>query len=407
LWRDDSIYFQYVAYDKTGTVVKGKVLGTSVAAVSESLRYDGYRTLDVKQVSQSFDWEQFRAQLFPPKPAQVILLYRQLALLLESGMDIVAGLALLVSQIDNRTLKNVLSEIISEVRGGSQLSVALSHHPRVFPEICCRTLRVGEQTGNLETMLRQLADYLEKDRVATKGVKNALMYPIITLVVALGVVGVLVTFVLPAFSDLYDSFGAEMPAITRMMLDASALSQAYGIYFIIALGSVAGLVYVYIKTEKGRFMWDALALKIPLTGRIALLKDQARACRSIALLYSAGLPMTDIMELVIDGSDNKVLAAAYDRVKQDMLRGEGISRPMSQNSLFLPMMVQMMRVGEESGTLDVTLMAVAQSYETEVADKTKTLIDAIQPAMTIFIGLVVGLIALSMVSAMYSVYGQM
>lgn len=381
--------------------------GTSVAAVSESLQYDGYRTLDVKPVSQLFDWEQFRAQLFPPTPAQVVLLYRQLALLLESGLDIVSGLDLLVSQIDNRTLKSVLSEIISEVRGGSQFSVALSHHPKVFPEICCRTLRVGEQTGNLETMLRQLADYLEKESTATKGVKNALMYPVITLVVALGVVGVLVTFVLPAFSDLYDSFGAEMPAMTKLMLDASALSQTYGIYFIIALAVVAGIIYVYIKTEKGRFQWDALALKIPLTGRIALLKDLARACRSIALLYHAGLPMTDIMELVIGGSDNKVLALAYDDVKQDMLRGGGISKPMSRNPLFLPMMVQMMRVGEESGTLDVTLMAVAQSYEAEVTDKTRAMIGAIQPAMTIFIGLVVGLIALSMVSAMYSVYGQM
>lgn len=351
--------------------------------------------------------DKFRAQLSPPKPTEVILLYRQLALLLESGLDIVSALELLVGQVSNRTLRDVLSEVISEVRGGSQLSSALNHHPGVFPEICCRTLKVGEQTGSLETMLRQLADYMEKEGAAAKGVKNALMYPAITMVVALLVVGVLVNFVLPAFGELYDSLGAEMPSTTKMLLDSADMFEAYGIYFMAGLGAAGALIYMYIRTEKGRYRWDGISLRIPVTGRITLLKELARACRSIALLYSAGLPMTDIMEMVTESADNKVMTAAFSDVRDDILRGEGISRPMSQNSVFLPMMVQMMRVGEESGTLDVTLMAVAQSYETEVADKTKALIGMIQPAMTIFMGLMVGMIALSMVSAMYSIYGQM
>jgi type IV pilus assembly protein PilC len=380
---------------------------TSEEAVGETLNYDGYQPLRISPASQLFDWDNFRARLSPPKPAEVILFYRQLALLLESGLDIVSALELLVGQAENRTLRDVLSEVISEVRGGGQLSAALSHHPHIFPEICCRTLRVGEQTGSLETMLRQLADYTEKEREASKGVKNALMYPAITMVVALLVVGVLVNFVLPAFGELYDSLGAEMPAMTQMLLDSADMFEAYGVYLTGGLGAVILLIYTYIRTEKGRYRWDGLSLRIPLAGRITRLKELARACRSIALLYSAGLPMTDIMEMVTESADNKVMTAAFNDVRQDILRGEGISKPMSQNPVFLPMMVQMMRVGEESGTLDVTLMAVAQSYETEVAEKTKALIGMIQPAMTIFMGLMVGVIALSMVSAMYSIYGQM
>jgi type IV pilus assembly protein PilC len=170
---------------------------------------------------------------------------------------------------------------------------------------------------------------------------------------------------------------------------------------------VAGIFVMYIRTPKGKYRWDKLALSLPMVGRVNHLKELARCCRSISLLFRAGLPLTEIMSLVIDGVNNVVMVKALTDVQQDMLKGEGLAQPMDKNELFLPMMVQMVKVGEETGNLDTTLMAVAQSYEAEAQDKTESLIKLIQPTMTLLIGLVIGVIALSMLSAMYSIYGQL
>lgn len=340
------------------------------------------------------------------KPSEIVLFYRQLALLLESGIDITTSLELLRGQIANHTLVEVLGDVISELRNGSQLSTALGKHPRIFAPIHWRSLRVGEQTGGLEVMLRQIADYMEKEVATAKGIKNALMQPIIAAVATVVVVGVLISFVLPAFGDLYGSLGADLPALTRILIDTSTWFQSNGLYFLVVVLLIAGLSYAYIRTPDGRYKWHKLAFTIPLIGRVNHLKELARNCRSISLLFHAGLPLTEIMPLVIEGVNNKVMAEALGEVQRDMLKGEGLSKPMSKNQFFLPMMVQMVKVGEETGNLDTTLLAVAQSYETEAKDKTDSLTGLIQPTMMLLIGGVIGLVALSMLSAMYSIYGQ-
>ena len=330
-----------------------------------------------------------------------------MALLLDSGIDIITSLELLRGQTANRILLKVFGEVIADLRSGSQLSTALGKHTKIFSPIYWQSLRVGEQTGGLETILRQIADYMEKEVTATKGIKNALTYPVIAAIATVIVVGVLVGFVLPAFGNLYSSLGADLPVITRVLIGAATRLQSYGVYILGAALGVIGIAYVYIKTPRGRYQWDKLALTIPLAGRVNHLKELSRYCRSISLLFHTGLPLTEIMPLVIDGIGNTVMVKALSDVQQDMLKGEGLSRPMAKNKFFLPMMVQMVKVGEETGNLDTTLLAVAQSYETEAKDKTDSLIRLIQPTMTIVIGLVIGLVALSMVSAMYSIYGQM
>ena len=400
------LVYQYIAYNNNGEVVKGKLSATSEEAVSELLDYAGYQAINVKQLVPFLRPGKLSARLFRVKLTEIILFYRQLALLLESGINIITSLELLQSQASNRTLNRVLGKVIADLRSGNQLSAALGKYPETFYPVCCRSLHVGEQTGNLEVMLRQVADYVEKGAVTTKSVKSALMMPIITSVVAIAVIGILVTFVLPAFGNLYSSLGAELPLMTRVLLGVSSKLQSYGGYLLLAVFIAAGLVFAYIKTPDGRYQWHKLLLSLPLLGRLNHLNELARCCRSIALLYRAGLPLTEIMPLAIQGSGNRVIVEALTDVQQDMLKGEGLSRPMAKNNLFLPMMVQMVRVGEETGNLDTTLLSVAQNYEVEAEDKTRSLIGLIQPTMTLIIGLVIGLITLSLVSAMYSVYGQ-
>ncbi|MDD4858659.1 MAG: type II secretion system F family protein [Dehalococcoidales bacterium] len=399
--------YQYIAYNAKGEMVRGKLPAASEDAAAELLSYAGYRTVNLKPFVPFLSSDWLTAQLFPLKPQEIILFYRQLALLLESGINIVGGLELLRGQTTNRTMKKVLGEVVADIRGGHQLSAAMAKHPTIFPPISCRSLSIGEQTGNLETMLRQMADYQEKEMAASKSIKGALTLPAITAVVAIIVIGVMVTFVLPAFAGLYGSLGAELPMLTRVLLDGSAKLREYGLHIIVGIGAVVGAAYAYTRTVDGRFRLDKFILSMPLMGHINLLNLLSRCCRSISLLFTAGLPLTEIMPLVIQGTNNKAMAKALVDVQQDMLKGEGLSQPMSKNPLFLPMMVQMVKVGEETGNLDATLLAVAKTYETETEDRTRSLIALIQPAMTLAIAVVVGVIALSLVSAMYSMYGQM
>ena len=398
--------YQYIAYNESGEIVKGKLSAASEEAITDMLNYAGYRLINLRPYIPFLSLERLSSQLFRVKPTEIILFYRQLALLLESGINIVTSLELLQSQIANRTMKRVLDEVISDLRGGNQLSAALSKHPDVFSPLCCRSLSIGEQTGGLEMMLRQMADYMEKEIVASKGVKSALMYPIIASVVTVVVVAVLVLFVLPAFDNLYGSLGVELPGMTRMVIDISDMLRSNMLYIMMGLLLAGGLALIYIKTPEGRYKLDNLLLRLPLLGRIRHLNELARCCRSLALLFTAGLPLTEIIPLIIQGSSNRVIARSFHDVQRDMLKGEGLSQPMAKNPLFLPMMVQMVKVGEETGNLDSSLLAVAQNYETEAQDKTKSLIDLIQPVMTLIIAAVVGLIALSLVSAMYSIYGE-
>ena len=398
--------YQYMACGESGDIVKGKITATSEDAIADMMAYAGYRLINLRPYVPFLSQGKLISQLFPVKPAETILLFRQMALLLESGINIVTALELLQEQMANHTLKRVIAEVVADLRGGNQLSAALSKHPDIFSTLACRTIGIGEQTGGLETMLKQVADYTEKELITKKGIKGALMYPVIALIVATAVVGLLMVFVMPAFGKLYGDLGAKMPMLMVVMLSASAFLKQHIVHLFLGMIILVGVVLIYIKTPDGKYKLDSIMLRMPQLGRVKHLNELSRACRSISLLFTAGLPLTEIMPLVIQGCNNRVMAQALYDVQVDMLKGEGLSRPMAKNRLFLPMMVQMVKVGEESGSLDSSLQAVAVNYESEAQEKTKTLIALIQPTMTVVIAGVVGLIAVTMVSAMYSMYGQ-
>jgi len=398
--------FQYVAYNEKGEVVKGKLPAVDEDAANDLLSYAGYRAISLRPFVPFLNTEKIASSFFRVKQEEVIMLYRQLAMLLESGVDIVASLELLQEQSANRALKKVLGQVVSNLRGGQQLSRALRQHPQVFIPVYCRLISVGEQTGELESVLNQVADYMEKEITAAKETKSALMYPAITAVVTVAVVGVLVVFVLPNFGSMYGSLGMELPASAKLMIGLANWIQANVLYLFIGFLIVAGVGYFYIRTPGGKYKLDRLVLRLPIFGRVIQFNELSRICRSMSMLFRAGLPMTEVLPLVIDSTGNQALAQSLVEVRQDMVKGEGISHPMSKNKLFLPMMVQMVRVGEETGNLDVTLLTVARSYEVEAQDKTRSLIALIQPVMTLFIGMVIAAIALTLVSSMYSLYGQ-
>ncbi len=398
--------YQYIGYNDQGTMVKGKLTAPSEEAAVGLLDYAGYHVVQLKPFVPFLQLEKLLSGLSVIQNPEIILLYRQLALLLESGIGIIAALELLQAQVANKLLRKLLGEVISDLRSGKPLSVALGRHPEVFPPVSQRSIQIGEQSGNLETTLKQLADYLEKEQNNTKNLKNALRLPAITAVVALIVCAVLMVFALPAFADLYKSLGVQLPAITVAFMSLGVLLKAYGLFAILAVAVAAAGFCLYIKTPEGKYRLDRFTLKMPLLGRVVHLNELARCCRSMSLLYGSGLPLTEIMPMVIKCTTNSVLIRALVGVQGDMVKGEGLSGPMGKHTIFMPMMVQMVKVGEETGNLDHTLLSVAKTYETEAEDRTKSLVSMIQPTMTLAIGAVIGLIALSLTSAMYSIYGQ-
>ena len=399
--------YAYVAYTEDRRLVKGKLSATNEEAATNLLSYGGYQVVNLKKIVPFFNTEKLVAAFTRIKPREIIMFSRQLALLLESGTDIVTSLDLLQSQVTNRTLRGMLGEVASNIRGGSSLSAALSKHPRAFSSVYHRAIAAGEQGGNLEVVLRQMADYIERGVNTEKKIKGALTYPIIVALVAIVVILLLVTFVLPTFISLFTAFGADLPLATRILIGLTAWLGSYGLYLFIVIGAAVAVTFIYIKTPAGKYQLDKLSLRLPVLGRIFLLNELSRCCRTISLLFKVGIPLPEILVMVTHGTSNKAMAEALAGVQQELVRGEGISRPMAKRSLFLPLMVQMVSVGEETGNLDNTLATVAQSYETDADDRTSAAVGLIQPAMIIVIGLVVGFIAIALFSAMYGIYGQM
>jgi type IV pilus assembly protein PilC len=398
--------FAYTAYTEDKRLVKGRVSARDEEGATQLLGYGGYRVVSLKKAVSLIDKEKLLSRFTRIKPQEIVMFSRQLALLLESGTDIATSLDLLQDQTDNQTFHKIIGEVASDIRSGTSLAMALGKHPRAFSSMYYRAVAAGEQGGKLEVVLRQMASHIEKSITTEKQVKNALTYPIIVVLVAVIVVIVLVTFVLPAFTKMYSEFGVQLPLITRVLMAITDWFSHYGVFVIIAILIAAFAVYFYIRTPGGKRWWDATALKLPVLGRIVHLGELGRCCRTMSLLIRIGLPLPEVMGMTIYNSNNKVVADNLTGVQQELIRGEGLSRPMAKRKLFLPMMTQMVKVGEETGNLDNTLDTVADSFEMESSEKTKSAVALIQPVMTIIIGLLVGFVVLAMVSAMYSIYGQ-
>ena len=398
--------YAYVAYNKERQIIKGKVSASSDSAAAGLLTSGGYQVLSLKAQNSILQKDLFGTSLAHVKPKELITFSRQMALLLSSGTDIVASLELLASQTTNKAMKKTLEEVAADIRAGSSLSLAMRKHPKVFPTMYWRSIAAGEKSGNLEIVLRQMADYVERRVTTEKKIKSAMTYPIIVVIVAFIAIAIMVTYVMPTFAQLYSSFGANLPAVTRAMIAMADFSAKYGIYILAGVAAIFGITFVASRTPKGKYQLDAFLLQAPVIGRIINLSELGRTCRTMALLFRVGLPLPDIMNLSVQSTTNKIAAESLAGVQRELIRGEGLSKPMSRRRFFLPLMVQMVAVGEETGNLDSTLNTVAETYEVEADDRTQAAVGMIQPIMTMGIGVLIGFLAISMISAMYSIYGS-
>ena len=393
--------YTYLVYTAEKEIVKGRISAATEQVAIDTLANIGYRVVSLKPATAFFPslGKLFQAKV---KPTELVTFSRQLALLIESGVGIVQCLELLQSQTDNKSLKKALGEITSNLRRGESFAASLAKHPHIFSTLYCKMVSIGEQAGELETVLRTLSKHIEREAATMAKLKQALMYPIIVFCLGIAVAVVMVTVLLPPLINMFARLGGELPITTRLLLASFDFLRSYGLPLLVTVIALGVVGFMCARTPKGRYYRDMLILKLPVFGRLSLISDLARCCRSLSLLISAGLPLPEVMTLTSQSSSNRVVAKALNGVEEDMLRGEGLAKPMRKRHVFLPLMVEMTKVGEETGNLSETLITVAENYEIEADRRTQTLLSMIEPVMTIAMGLGVGFLALSIVMPIYS-----
>lgn len=395
--------FKYVAYTTDRRVIEGTLDASSSDQARETIQRAGHRLLTLKALKARPALHEAMPTLFGVRSKDVIIFSRLLATLLERGTDLIGALQLLKDQVGNRALRKVVAQIIQELNQGSSFSEAIGKHPLAFPPIYRQIIRVSEQTGSFETGLRQVADYMEREKQALSKVGKAFIYPAFILVTAIGVVSVMMTVVLPKLLEVFTELDAQIPITTRMLMASSNFftQNKFAIF-----GSLLGIVIIaalYGRTARGRRHFSLLKLKVPILGRINLLREMSNFSRTMSMMLNAGVTMTQVMSMTVQIARNEVVREALDDIRKEMLKGLGLSKPMAANPIFPRLLVQIAMVGEEAGTLAEDMSVITELYTQEIDDKVNGFIALLQPIMLFVMGFIVAFIAISVIMPMYTV----
>jgi type IV pilus assembly protein PilC len=331
---------------------------------------------------------------------------RQMAAFVRTGIPVTEALEVIEEGSGNKRFKLMLSDMREQIQNGMPFSDAVGEHKNVFPPYYIGILRSSELTGQLDTALEQLSTYIERDVEAKSVIKSALVYPLVVMGMSIVTVLILAVWVLPKFTKFFKSLGAKLPLPTRMLLSISNITQTYWYVFVaMAVFFLMTMLWMH-KTAKGRYVRDRLFLRLPLIKDIVLYAVVERVTRIIAAMIKAGVPLPDTLAAAIQGTNNKVFESALQAAQERMLEGEGLAQPIIDSGLFPKAATQMMRVGEDTGTLDTQLENAAQYYGRELEYKLKKLTSLFEPAVIIFMGLIVGFVAVALISAMYGIFNQ-
>ena len=396
--------FRYEAETLDGQSVKGTVEATSALAARNELAVRGMR------VTKLAERKGLQMELTQQKVPLVEIMHfsRQMSTFIRAGIPIIEALDTLRVDTKSKRFQLVLSDVVEKVgTGGVSLGDAIASHGDVFPSYFMAMLRSAELTGKMDDAFEQLHRYIRRDVQLTKQVRKALIYPCILLVVAIGVVAIIVIFVIPKFAEFFKSFDAELPLPTRMLVAVadfvgSTAGLVTGVLLVLAIGGVIA----FVRTPGGRRGLHGLLLKIPVLNTVVVYSATERFTRVLSVLLDAGVPLSDAMPSAIDCTTNLIFRERLAIASEGVLAGEGFAEPISQTELFPPTVVSMIRVGERTGELSDQLGNVAGFFEEELDYAVDKLTQWFEPLIILIIGVVVGFVALAMVSAMYGIYGQ-
>ncbi|HDS1316152.1 TPA: type II secretion system F family protein [Stenotrophomonas maltophilia] len=374
--------------------MKGEQLAKNANLLRAELRRQGINPGQVKPKPKPL----FGASGSPVKPKDIAFFSRQMATMMKSGVPIVSALDIIASGHKNPRMKKLVDTIRTDIEGGSSMYEAVSKHPVQFDELYRNLVRAGEGAGVLETVLDTVATYKENIEALKGKIKKALFYPIMVVVVAMLVSGIMLVFVVPQFEDVFKSFGAELPAFTQMVVNLSRFMVSWWwLIFLIVVGSAVGAIMAYKRSPKMQHAMDRFVLKVPVIGQIMHNSAIARFSRTTAVTFKAGVPLVEALGIVAGATGNTVYEEAVLRMRDDVSVGYPVNMSMKQTNLFPHMVIQMTGIGEEAGALDAMLFKVAEYYEQEVNNSVDALSSLLEPMIMVFIGTIVG----GMVIAMY------
>ena len=400
--------FYYKATDRRGNSIEGNLeasdYGNAVAQV-RSLNYLPINISETKSVKK------FSIKLLIHKigfknklPAKdLVSTTQQLATLVDSGLTLDKALSILVDLAEKPQAKEVLAEVHKQVHAGSSFANALAAFPKVFSKLYINMIRAGEVGGTLAPSLNRVADFLEKSEELKANIRSAMVYPAILTSVGGFAVLILFTVVIPRFSKLFDELGAALPLPTKIMLFLSSSMANHWLAILITFVLAVACFTFYRNHEKGRMHWDGIVLKLPMFGSLAQKIEVSRFSRPMASLLSSGVAILQALTITKTILNNRVIAATMDPLHQGLKEGNGLSEPLQQTGIFPPLAVHMITVGEETGSLDVMLTKVANTYDREVERSIKQLISLIEPFMILSMALIIGFIVISMLLAIFSI----
>jgi type IV pilus assembly protein PilC len=395
--------YKYSAVTATGEPVAGVMDGFSIHSVAAALFDQG---LDVRGVRKRANPLKFEVTKYKAKRSEVMHFSRQLAAFVRAGVPIADSIEILQEETKDKVLRKVLADMIESLRRGDSLSAAVAPHTDAFPPFYVSVLRSVELTGQLDLVLDQLSQYLERDLEARRKIKAAMAYPVVVMAMSFMTIAIMAGFVLPKFKVFFDSLNAKLPLPTRMLLTTTGFLTSW--WWALLLGVVAAAVaFVFAgRTAIGRLVKHTVMLKIPAVGVVARYAVVERFCRILCSMVQAGVPLPDALHLASEGTNNVVYQSALATARESMLEGLGLARPIAETGMFPGAVTQMLRVGEDTGTLDKQLESMAAYYEKELEYKLKNLTTLFEPIAILLMGLIVGFVAVALVSAMYGIYKQ-
>jgi len=395
--------FAYVGVTLDGNDVKGTHKAASRADAEVSLYERQMRHLKVTEKKSLLHYELSGPRI---KREAVMHLSRQIAAFLKAGLPILEAVHTIGTENENSSVRRMMNEIEDRLRSGERFSDCLDAYPKVFPPFYRGIVRSAELTGELDTVLARLSRYIHRDLEARRKLKSAMIYPLVVAGMSMVTVVVLAAYVLPKFQEFFADLDAELPLPTRMLMGVTSF---LGSYWWAIGGGLAALIVLYVAitmTSQGKYARDALLLKVPVLGETIQYALVERFCRVLGSMVSAGVNLTEALSVTTEALRNRVYVKRLGEVSQQVMEGQGVAGPLARTGLFPGTATSMLRVGEDTGSLDTQLEVTAEYYETELDYKIAKLTALFEPMVIIVMGLIVGFVAIALVSAMYGIFRQ-
>ena len=399
--------YRYSAMDTTGRNVNGTLEADSLELVRAKLADLSYHILTIRETRGRAGIQDWFNGIQRVKLRDLVMFSRQFATMIDAGLSVVKCLDILQKQSRNPKMKDVIGEVKRDVGGGMSLTEALQRHPRIFSPLYVNMIRSAETAGILDQVLDRLSTFLEKEQETRNKIKAAMMYPAVVFCFAVLMLIALLFFVLPKFKGIFETMGLELPLTTRLLLNSSGYITTYWYIALVVLVGGVVLVKTLARTDKGKHAIDAAKLRLPVFGDLILKTSVSRFARTFGTLISSGVPVLRALEIVADTAGNRVISDTVLRARISIKEGEKISTPLFGSKIFPVMVTQMIAVGEETGRLDQMLVKVSNFYDEEVDSTLKSLTSLIEPLMIVGLGFIVGFIAVSVISPIYSLVGSL